>query len=358
MLTTVQKHILLALILVAALSLRAMAQQSDALTPAYEVFVLGDSIAAGMLAGLQRVSVGDGNLKFHGRYKEASGFARPDRYDWNRALEKLLSAQQVDIAVIMLGANDRQNFRGPDGNFQFGSQGWLNAYRHVLDEFFGQMKAKKTKVYVVALPPTVQPAYDRAFKFIAGIQKERALANGAKFINIRPAFTNMDGVFVWRSPDITGEVRLLRAKDGIHFYKRGNDKLAFLVLEEIRKDLASAEQNVVPVVSLTGEPESGEGGPDAADGAIITPVFGQEEEIKPLTVRAPKKKMIVRWATKRGTVIKTRSSYQPVLEDVGQLFEAVRDNTEPGSSAGDTFRRGILPDPVKNRADDHSWPRG
>ncbi|MEM7428947.1 MAG: DUF459 domain-containing protein [Pseudomonadota bacterium] len=360
----------IALLALGGLAPEAAAQKADALTGSYikeqklryDVFVLGDSIAAGMWAGLRRVAKGDRRLNFQGRYKEESGFARPDRYDWNRAVEKLLTAQKIDVVILLLGANDRQNFRGAGQTLQFGSEDWQNAYREVLDRFLKQLKQKEVAAYVVGLPPMADPEYDKSVKFITKLQQERANDNAVRFVNIRPAFTDNNNNFVWQGPDITGNVRRLRAKDGIHFYKRGNNKLASVVLKVLREDLDNAGKVVAPapVASTPGEPEEAPEDPGQSSQAVVgvVPLFGQEDELEPLTVRPPKKRRIVRQSTPQGTVTQTRTSYQPVLEDVGEVFEAVRNSTAPGSLAGDAFRRGILPAPVKNRADDHSWPRG
>ena len=354
--------------LLISLVLPASAQKANSLRtsyiaeekPRYEAFVLGDSIAAGMWAGLRRVGEAEPRLRFQGRYKEESGFARPDRYDWNKAVEKLLAAQKMDLVIVLLGANDRQNFRGAGKTFQFGSDDWKNAYREVLDQFFGKLKGNGVAVYVVGLPPMAQPDYDKSVKFIAGLQKERANDNGIRFVDIRPAFTDSNDNFVWQGPDIKGTVRRLRAKDGIHFYKRGNNKLASLVLKAIQEDLKNAGKAVeaAAVAEAGGEPEPEEDDPENQTVSAVIPLFGQEAELEPLTIRPPKKRRVVREETKRGTVIRTTTSYQPVLEDVGEVFEAVRSSTAPGSLAGDAFRRGIIPPPIKNRADDHSWPRG
>ncbi len=336
--------------------------------PKYEVFVLGDSIAAGMWAGLRRISKGDRRLSFKGRYKEESGFARPDRYDWNSAIEKLATSQNIDIAIVMLGANDRQNFRNASGTFQFGSDEWLASYKQALDKFFAQLKRIGAAVYVAGLPPMAQPAYDRAAKFISGIQREQAEKQGIKFIPVRQAFTNERDEFVWEGPDGTGNVRRLRAKDGIHFYKRGNNKLANLILDVVKKDLEDAGKNVAPdvaseaVVAVTVE----DGGaqkvdPDAAEGEDVTvalPTFGQEAELQPIPILPPEQKEASTQNVGRSPAEPSRTSYQPVLEDVGQAFESIRKSTKPNSAAGAAFRQGILPEPVKNRADDHSWPRG
>ena len=332
--------------------------------PKYEIFVLGDSIAAGMWAGLRRVSQGNRSLNFKGRYKEESGFARPDRYDWNSAIEKLVTSQNIDIAVIMLGANDRQNFRAAGGTFQFGSDEWLTSYRQTLDKFFGQLKDAGTAVYVAGLPPMAQPAYDRAAKFISNIQREQAEKLGIRYIPVRKAFTNEKDEFVWEGPDDTGAVRRLRAKDGIHFYKRGNNKLASIILEVMQKDIEDAGKNLAPepvetVVAVTVDDGSaGEvdtPGPD--ESAPVFPTFGQEEELEPLAITAPEQTEVASRTAPGSPTLPSRPSYQPVIEDVGQAFEAVRQNTAPNTPAGEAFRRGILPEPVKNRADDHSWPR-
>lgn len=336
--------------------------------PKYEIFVLGDSIAAGMWAGLRRMTSGNRQLNFKGRYKEESGFARPDRYDWNSAIAKLVTSQNMDIAIVMLGANDRQNFRAANGTFQFGSDEWLASYRETLDRFFAQLKKAGAAVYVAGLPPMAQPAYDRAAKFISGIQREQAEKQGIKFIPVRKAFTNDKDEFVWEGPDVTGAVRRLRAKDGIHFYKRGNNKLAALILDVLNKDVEDAGKNVAPdgdqsaVVAVKVD----DGAPEKANTAASEdaveptglPVFGQEAELQPLPISRPKEKQEANLTAGRSPAAPTRTSYQPVLEDVGQAFEAIRQSTKPDSSAGAAFRQGILPDPVKNRADDHSWPRG
>ncbi|MEM1199972.1 MAG: DUF459 domain-containing protein [Pseudomonadota bacterium] len=332
--------------------------------PKYEIFVLGDSIAAGMWAGLRRISQGNRELNFKGRYKEESGFARPDRYDWNSAIEKLVTSQNIDIAIVMLGANDRQNFRAASGTFQFGSDEWLTSYRQTLDKFFGQLKDAGTAVYVAGLPPMAQPAYDRAAKFISNIQREQAEKLGIRYIPVRKAFTNEKDEFVWQGPDITGAVRRLRAKDGIHFYKRGNNKLASIILEVLRKDVEDAGKNVAPervetVVAVTVDDGSAAEvqatGPD--ESAPVFPTFGQEAETEPLAITAPEQTALASRSAPGSPSLPSRTSYQPVIEDVGQAFEAVRQNTAPNTPAGAAFRRGILPEPVKNRADDHSWPR-
>src|SRR5215470_9776113 len=71
----------------------------------YQVFVLGDSFAAGLWSGVSRNIDGDMRISLNGRYKEDSGLSRPEYYDWNGALPKILASNKIDIAIVMLGSN-------------------------------------------------------------------------------------------------------------------------------------------------------------------------------------------------------------------------------------------------------------
>src|SRR4051812_36770804 len=65
----------------------ALAQQKPYLPrkDSYNVFVLGDSLAGGLGAGMTRLAQNDPEIVMDGRFKEDSGLARPEFYDWNEA---------------------------------------------------------------------------------------------------------------------------------------------------------------------------------------------------------------------------------------------------------------------------------
>jgi hypothetical protein len=76
--------------------------------------------------------------------------------------------------------------------------------------------------------------------------REKAFINGAKFIDTWNGFTDEAGRFSPYGPDMTGQVKRLRADDGVHFTMRGYLKLAHFVEKELRRDLALAknERNI------------------------------------------------------------------------------------------------------------------
>ena len=76
--------------------------------------------------------------------------------------------------------------------------------------------------------------------------REKAFINGAKFIDTWNGFTDEAGRFSAYGPDMTGQVKRLRADDGVHFTMRCYLNLAHFVEKELRRDLALAknERNI------------------------------------------------------------------------------------------------------------------
>jgi hypothetical protein len=78
------------------------------------------------------------------------------------------------------------------------------------------------------------------------VYREKSFINGAKFIDTWSGFTDETGHYSAYGPDMTGQVRRLRADDGKNFTMRGSLKLAHFAEKEIRKDLnlAKLERNI------------------------------------------------------------------------------------------------------------------
>jgi hypothetical protein len=243
----------------------------------YDVFVLGDSLAGGLYAGMQRLTVGNKEIKVGGRFKEDSGIARPEFYDWNDAIPKILESNKVDIAVILIGTNDAQPMTDGVERLEFGTPQWTALYSREVDRLINTAKQGGAAVYLVSLPPMQAASYNASITEIAAIQKRQAQAASIKYIDVRPQLTDADGKMMIRGPDDTGDMRKIRDNDGIHFMKVGNNKLARMILDVIEADIANArsttpvaEEIAAPIiedatgnvegVQLAPEPLTGEGG--------------------------------------------------------------------------------------------------
>ena len=233
---------------VLALSLAASAQEAKqdkqekpyfASKDLYQIFVLGDSLAAGLWSGVSRMIDGDMRISLNGRYKEDSGLSRPEYYDWNGALPKILSSNKIDIAIVMIGSNDAQPIRQGQMRFAFDTKEWREAYVKQVDELMASLKAAGAAVYWMEIPPMEAEKYDESLKSISAIHSERAKAAGIRFVETR-AVLSENGKYSESGFDDTGEFVRFRSRDGVHFLKEGNDKLASLVVAAINKDIEVA----------------------------------------------------------------------------------------------------------------------
>ena len=78
---------------------------------AISVHVFGDSLANGVWRGLRQAFAGDKAVRLENNAKVSSGLVRSDFYDWNEELAAILDSAEIDIAIVMLGSNDRQRLR-------------------------------------------------------------------------------------------------------------------------------------------------------------------------------------------------------------------------------------------------------
>ncbi|HUE45656.1 MAG TPA: hypothetical protein VMO81_05315, partial [Aestuariivirgaceae bacterium] len=132
------------------------AQEQDRTAPpnnGYNVFIIGDALAGGLWAGTTRTGGQYPDFAITGRFKEGSGLARPDIYDWVSAVPKILERHFVNIAIVFIGTNDGQDIRGDGGRLAFGTDEWAAAYRAQVDEIVKVFMEQDVTVYWIGLPP-------------------------------------------------------------------------------------------------------------------------------------------------------------------------------------------------------------
>jgi uncharacterized protein len=212
----------------------------------YRVVVLGDSLGDGLWSGLYRAFEEDTNLEIVKRSKVSTGFVRTDYYDWNGALADMLKTETYQVAVVMFGANDNQAIRNGKDWIKTGTDGWREAYGARVETFIKKLRAAGVAVYWVGLPVMRSPDQSTDAEVMNEVFREKAFINGAKFIDTWSGFTDEAGRYSAYGPDMTGQVKRLRADDGVHFTMRGYLKLAHFVEKEIRRDLSLAklERNI------------------------------------------------------------------------------------------------------------------
>jgi hypothetical protein len=314
----------------------------------YLVYVFGDSLAAGLWAGSQRIVEDNPRLKVKGRFKEGSGLARPQVHDWAEALPRIIESNPMHVAVIMVGANDRQDVRQVDETLEFGSDKWREYYSRRVDQLLGVLKSNGIAVYWVELPPMGPPDLDAAAKIISGIHKEQVAKARMRFVEIRKDFANEDGSYTDKGFDVSGEFKRLRSRNGIQFLRDGNTKVAKIVMDEIGKDIEVSDGVREPDPAIAASPVEDDYGEKPIFGHSLN--SGEAFVLEPGELPRSDAIAIARRAVARAT---TGESGGATAETV---LEALRSSAIPGSAAGRLFVDGEWPEAPAGRIDNFAWP--
>ena len=203
--------------------------------------VFGDSLGDGLWAGLYR-QLRDGKtyevVKFS---RAATGLARYDYVNVQEQAAEQLSGRHIDIAVVMVGANDEQGIiegRQVDG---FATPRWRQVYTGRIDALVGLLRSHGAAVYWVGLPKMRRDTFDQKSQLLNAIYAGRAQALGVPFIPTVPVTVDGQGGYDDYLSE-GGRPKLMRAKDGVHMTMSGYLRIAAPVSGLIRADVSRALQ--------------------------------------------------------------------------------------------------------------------
>lgn len=201
---------------------------------ATRLVVFGDSMAVDVAKALERFYAEDPNIAVVNQGVGSSGFVRPDFFDWNATAREQVDANGFDIAVMIVGINDRQTLDAGDQSFKALTPEWTEAYRARIASFVSTVRGANKPLIWVGLPPMSKTDYSNAMGQISSIQRLAAFGGGAEFIDIYDRFIGEDGKYSSSGPDLNGNRVRMRKDDGIHFSAAGADKLAFYLSQAIK----------------------------------------------------------------------------------------------------------------------------
>jgi len=324
----------------------------------YKAFVIGDSLAGGLWAGLIRQTKDDSTLTVNGRFKEESGLARPEIYDWPRALAGILERNQFEIAIVMIGSNDGHDIRRGAERLQYGTPQWTAAYKENVTALIDILKKANVAVYWVGLPPMQSAAIDDVAKTVTALQREVMNTAGVRFIDIRARFASPDGSYTDSGRDLNGNYIRLRDHNGVNFLRSGNDKLASMVLDVVHADIMAAQS--ARAATGTVADQNPALGPKRRP-AFDAPLFGTElangeaVRISPLDLPSPDAVAVARIplpATPDKPAKPTPPPVKKAAPDLALSLSGLKLAGPPGSQAERLFTTGEAPKPQPGRIDD------
>jgi hypothetical protein len=196
--------------------------------------VYGDSMAVDVAKALERLYAEDPNLVIVSQGVGSSGFVRPDFFDWNKTATEQIAANSFDIAVMIVGINDRQTLKTEGDSYKALTPEWTQVYQTRVANFVSTVRGANKPLIWVGLPPMSKSDYSNAMGQINGVQRLAAIGGGAEFVDIYDRFVGEDGKYSSSGPDLNGNRVRMRKDDGIHFSAAGADKLAFYLSQIIK----------------------------------------------------------------------------------------------------------------------------
>jgi uncharacterized protein len=345
------------------------------------ILVLGDSMADWLAYGLELAYADAPEIGVVRRHRTNSGLIRTEvrsdprgEYpDWPQAARDLIAAQKPKFVLMMVGINDRRQFRetaqpaqipraakpaapavddpaaleldkpapekpneappvaapaSPAGNrnLEFRSDAWSEAYARRIDDTIAALKTSGVPVFWVGLPPLRGQRAAADIPFLNDLYRSRADKAGIIYIDVWDGFADEDGRYAQFGPDVEGQTRRLRSGDGVYFTQAGARKLAHYVEREVQRWLSARAAPVA--VSIPEEPKVEAPAASNRSGPHARPLAGPAVPL----------------IAERGS------------ETDDLLGGAARQPTNDAMAAKVLVRGEPIPAPA-GRADDFAWPR-
>ncbi len=217
-----------------------VAAAADAPAQQTTIVVFGDSQAAGLARGLQRVLVEDSRYRVLNRTHPGASLVHSDR-EWLEPVERFVKHDTADVAIVMLGANDRIDMRDDHGKYlHFRSDAWRLAYAWRADEILQTLADAKLKVLWLGNPIARSPTYSADMGYINEIYAEETSRFGVRFVPLWGVIADPQGRYIAYGKDRAGTTERLRGDDGIHFTAAGYELIADKIIGLLSPPAATA----------------------------------------------------------------------------------------------------------------------
>ncbi len=211
----------------------------------HKIAVIGDSLAQDLWNGLHKLYRGQEKVEIVRFTKVSTGLVRDDVFDWNERVKKFAAEHEFDIAIVLMGGNDRQGIVAGGKRLKRFGKAWAKEYGLRVDEMIKTLKTSARAVYWLGLPIVRSKRMARDYKQFNEIYQSQSEANEIRYVNTWPLFDTEDGQYTSFGPDAKGTKRRLRKDDGLHFTVAGKLRFAIDVVRIINKDLSANQSDTL-----------------------------------------------------------------------------------------------------------------
>ncbi len=316
--------------------------------PSFVIAVFGDNVGQMLAQGLTE-AYADRNVSVVRRARENTGLVRDDYYDWPKAVQDVLASdQKIDLAVMMLGSNDRQAIRDGGQSVEVLSERWKELYRARALAIAEAFKKKNIPLVWVGMTVMKNERLSSDLVQFNEIYRDVAQRTGASFVDVWEPFVDDRNRFTLSGPDLNGHVTRIRTGDGVHFTRAGARKLAHFVEGDVKRFI---DQRTTPAPTFADAPAPQPGAqPGPQEARLPTDPSAPAAPQNAIPVPAPAPLVTAPSRPAAGPVIPlTANSLSPG----GEL--ATRPAPARGGDKGTL--ESMPPESRAGRADDFRWPR-
>jgi hypothetical protein len=205
------------------------------------IVVFGDSQAAGLARGLQRVLIDDQRHRVLNRTHPGVSLVHAER-EWLPPIQRFVETEKADIAIVMFGGNDRIDMRDSASRYlRFGTDAWRDAYTERVERVLNILISAGLKVTWCGNPIARSAKYSTDMDYINKLYEAEAARFGAQFLPLWAAVVDDQGGYTAYGKDRDGITERLRADDGIHFTAAGYELIAQKIIGTLGSAGANAE---------------------------------------------------------------------------------------------------------------------
>jgi hypothetical protein len=202
------------------------------------VLIVGDSLGLDLGGPLQNDLANTGVVTAVLDGHESTGLTRPDYFNWPAELQSDITADQPQVVVIMIGANDPQDFLGPP-DVPYTSPQWNPMYAARVAAFMQIAEKGGAKVIWVGMPP--MQSGDLSAKMLdlnTIVQQQAALQKPpVSFISSWSLLGNPPGTYSAFITNSSGQEVNVRTPDGTHLTPAGGEVLSQAVINYMQNTL-------------------------------------------------------------------------------------------------------------------------
>jgi hypothetical protein len=198
------------------------------------VLIVGDSIGLDMGGALQSDLAGTGVVTAGLDGRESTGLTRPDYFNWPAELANDIKVGNPQVVVVMIGANDAQDFLGPPDT-PYASPAWNGLYAQRVAQFMQVAGSTGAAVVWVGMPPMQNPGLSAQMADLNAVAKQQAAAAKppVTWIDTFKSLGTPMGGYSAFTTNAAGQIVNTRTPDGTHLTPGGGQVVAQQVIAQL-----------------------------------------------------------------------------------------------------------------------------